>query len=96
MRRDRERCAVLGGSRFNAPYRCARDSPTQSLLELELLVDAGVLAGAGVEELDELPVLDELESLLDDDVAGVDAADDELSDVAAFDDGLDPPRLSVL
>lgn len=90
MRRDRERCAVLGGSRFNAPYRCARDSPTQSLLELELLVDAGVLAGAGVEELDEL------ESLLDDDVAGVDAADDELSDVAVFDDGLDPPRLSVL
>ena len=71
-------------------------SVTQSLLELELLVDAGVLAGAGVEELDELDELDEPESLLDDDVAGVDAADDELSDVAAFDDGLDPPRLSVL
>ena len=83
---------MLGGSRLDAPYRCARDSPTQSLLELELLVDAGVLAGAGVEELDEL---DELESLLDDGVAGVDAADDE-SDVAAFDDEPDPPRLSVL
>lgn len=81
---------MLGGSRLNAPYRCARDSLTQSLLELELLVDADVLAAAGVDELDEL------ESLPDDDAAGVAAADDELSDVAALDDDLEPPRLSVL
>lgn len=66
----------------------------QSLLELELELDAGVLAGAGagVEALDELP-----ESPLDDDDddAGA-AAAAELSDDPAFDDDLEPPRLSVL
>ena len=52
---------------------------------------AGVLAvaaGAGVEEL--------LESPLDDDGVVELGADDELSDDAAFDDELEPPRLSVL
>jgi len=84
-------CAVLGGSRLSAPYQRACDSVTQSLFELELLVGAGVLAGAdraGVEEL--------LESPLDDDGVVELGADDELSDDAAFDDELEPPRLSVL
>lgn len=84
---------MLGGSRFSAPYRCTCDSVAQSLeleLELELLVDAGVLAGAAGAGVDEL-----LESLLDD-VVAVEFDDDELSADPAFDDELEPPRLSVL
>ena len=63
----------------------------QSLLEVELLVFAGVLAGvlAGV-GVDELP-----ESLLDDD-AVVEPEEDELSDDPALEEELEPPRLSVL
>ena len=92
--------AALGGSRSCAPYRCARliqsllpelpDEPLELLLDElpELLLEAGVLAGVDV---DELP-----DSLLDDPAAGVLAAADELSAGAAFDDELEPPRLSVL
>ena len=65
----------------------------QSLLELELellelVVDAGVVAGAP--EVDGL-----LESLLDDG-AGVGLDEDELSGEPALEDELEPPRLSVL
>ena len=85
---------MLGGSRFSAPYRRTCDSVAQSLLELELelelLVDAGVLAGAAGAGVDEL-----LESPLDD-VVAVELDDDELSDDPTFDDELEPPRLSVL
>lgn len=60
------------------------------LLELELLVDAGVLAGAAGAGVDELPA-----SLLDED-AVFEFDGDVVSDDPAFDDELDPPRLSVL
>lgn len=82
---------MLGGSRLSAPYRCTCESVTQSLLELELLVDAGVLAAAAGVGVDEL-----LESLLDDEGAGVPDVAAELSVAAAFDGELEPPRLSVL
>lgn len=82
---------MLGGSRLSAPYRCALSfrCSAQSLLVL----GAGVLAGAaaGVEEPADP---EELESL-DVDEAGVDD-DEELSDEPAFDEALEPPRLSVL
>ena len=71
---------------------------TQSLLELELLVDAGVLAGAagaGADEPFESPPDEVVGAVLDGDD---DDADDgeEPSDEAALDDELGPPRLSVL
>ena len=81
---------MLGGSRFSAPYRCAGFDCSVSFSPCWLL-DAGVLAGAaaGVDELDEL---DRCRTT----AAGVEAGDEELSDEPAFDDELEPPRLSVL
>jgi len=58
---------------------------------VDLPAGAGVLAVAAGAGVDELP-----ESLLDDDGVVELGADDELSDDAAFDDELEPPRLSVL
>jgi len=93
VKRDQQGCAVLGGSRFSAPYRRAFDSVTQSLpeLDLELLVDAGVVAGAAGVGADEL-----LESPLGDGVEAAAELDEELSVDPAFEDEPEPPRLSVL
>ena len=101
---------MLGGIRCSAPYRRAPDSTAQSPLELELLVFAGVLDGADEERPsddeppdddepdDDDPDDDDPESELDEEpdaAAGV-AVDDELSEDPAFDEELEPPRLSVL
>jgi hypothetical protein len=84
------RCAEPGEA--VVAHHIGAPGENQSPLELELELDdegAGVLAGAGVEEL-------LLLSPPDDAAAGVLVVDDELSEDAGFDDELEPLRLSVL